>query len=334
MWAEAYVDSSKISVAQLPILSAVLSAVGLSQQGLPEISLQLDAKGQNLQIKGDAVFRDTLSPKLENWNIPTNLIHQPIVGFTAARGIAPLWKAMEQSLGLPPATTPNQVIAWNGGLYPVQLMVTVPMPQGEDFIRASAAPLCNRFNQSLQDAEAGYVALATNLAGGVAIRWMGIPPWVTPMVTVATNFPSANADFLLAGIYPNWFGDPPAPVLYDYLYSKTNLIYYDWEITSERFQAWRATINIFNHFFDKTRLPAESPSIVWMNSISNQVARNTVTEISRTSPNRLSLIRQGPIALSGIEMFALSHWLESPDFPRMTGREKSGTNSPAKAPNP
>ncbi len=107
---------------------------------------------------------------------------------------------------------------------------------------------------------------------------------------------------------------PPPAVLFQQIAGRTNLVYYDWEITGEHAWAWRNVVNIFRHIFEKPRLAPETASIVWINSISNRLV-NTVTEITQSDTKRFTLVRKGPIGLTGIELIALAHWLESPDFP-------------------
>ena len=207
--------------------------------------------------------------------------------------------------------TPNQLFVWAGESFPVQTLAAAPIPHAQEFVRSLAPQVLDRFNPALQAADAGFLTLTTNDSAVETIRWTGIPPWVTPFVSSATNL---EAEFLVAGTFPNWPGEDPPPELFQHLLSRTNLVYYDWERTAPHVQSWRATINIFRHLFEAPRLAPETASIGWLNSISNHLG-NTITEVTRSSSNQLDFIRQGSVCLTGLELVALAHWLESSGFP-------------------
>jgi hypothetical protein len=50
------------------------------------------------------------------------------------------------------------------------------------------------------------------------------------------------------------------------------------------------------------------------------LAGNTVTEITRTAPNELSVVRNGPVGFTGIELFLLSDWLSTLGLPPVETR--------------
>jgi hypothetical protein len=56
---------------------------------------------------------------------------------------------------------------------------------------------------------------------------------------------------------------------------------------------------------------------------------NVITEITLSNSNRLALVRQGPVGLTGLELIALAHWLESTNFPLNGLALAARTNAPA-----
>jgi hypothetical protein len=46
----------------------------------------------------------------------------------------------------------------------------------------------------------------------------------------------------------------------------------------------------------------------------------TTTEITRTAPNELSVVRNAPVGFTGIELFLLSDWLSTLGFPPVQSR--------------
>jgi hypothetical protein len=287
---------------------------------LPAANFALARRGSDLRLSGSLIFRESFSWQLELWQIPTNLIHEPIISFTAVQGVARLFSAFQGSLGLPSGSSPNQLFIWAGNNFPVQTLAAAPMPHADQFVRNLAPRVMDRFNPLLQANDAGFLALGTNSLGVETIRWTGIPPWVTPFVSSGGD---SGAEFLAAGTFPNWAGTNPPPQLYHSLLTRSNLVYYDWEVSSDPLQTWRATANIFRHLFELPRLGPETASIVCLNAVSNRLG-NTITEISRSNSSQLDFVRQGPVCLTGLELIALAHWLESSGFPLggigLTGR--------------
>lgn len=276
-------------------------------------TLSLSGRDANLRLRGELAFREPVPWRPEPWQIPTNLIHDPIIGFTAARGLSPLFDTLSKHLGYKLDAFPNQQFVWAGAHFPFQALAAAPVDHAPQLFYQLAPQLMARYHSLLQSANAGYFVYATNAAGQVALRWTDIPPFVTPFFSTAQD---SGMEFLVAGIHPNWSSDasPALAVIYQYLETRTNLVYYDWEITGPRVYSWRAIINIFRHFFEKPRLQPDTASIVWINSVSNRLG-NTVTEITQTDVRKLALVRQGPIAVTSLELMLLAYWLESPGFP-------------------
>ena len=310
-WAEIVCDGSN--------LAAILSSPGresaalVGLESLSAVNLALARRGSDLRLSGNLIFRDPFSWQLEPWQIPTNLIHDPIISFTAVQGTAPLLRKHQSALGLTLDPLPNQLFVWAGLIFPVQTMAAAPLKDPAAFIRSLAPQLMNRFNSQLYTRDAGSLVLGSNSSGADAILWKDIPPFVTPYLTSADD-PAGH--FLLAGIHPNWPETSPAALvpLFQYVSSRTNVVYYDWEIAAELAWSRRNVVNIFRHIFELPCLGPDAASIVCLNSISNRLG-NTVTEVSRANSNRLDIIRQGPVCLTGLELMALAHWLESSSFP-------------------
>jgi hypothetical protein len=281
-------------------------------KALPAVRLSVTGRDSNLRLEGDFAFRDPFSWKPEAWQIPTNLIRDPIISFTAVQGISSELKKNQAAYGLRMDSFPNQLFVWSGAAFPVQTLAAAPINNAEGYLGSLAPQLIARWNPQLQARSAGSLTLTTNAAGNATLRWLDIPPFVVPYITMAHD---AGSEFLLAGIYPLWgLTNPSPPVLFQYLSARTNVVYYNWELTGERTWAWRNVVNIFRHFFEKPRLGPDAASIVWINSVSNRLG-NTITEVTRSDSNRLSLVRQGPVGLTGLELIALAHWLESTNFP-------------------
>lgn len=278
---------------------------------LESARLSAIGRGGDLRVNCDLILREPLALQHEPWQIPTNLIHEPIVGFTGARSVSNMLTSLRNVTIPSVGTLPNQVFVWAGAEYPVQTMMAAPMLDPDEFMRSLAQQFIERFNPMLQSNNAGALSLLTNADGVQSLRWIDIPPWIRPFVSVSSD---AGLEFIIAGTYPNWLGSNVPPSLLDYFHSRTNLVFYDWEITSLRVQSWRALINVIRHLFEQPRLAPQTASVNWLNSISNRLG-NTITEVTHADSRRLVLKRQGPLGLNGLELVGLAHWLESTNFP-------------------
>ena len=74
------------------ILRRISSALALGwsvPDTLARVFLALGGEQDHVRTQADLDFAEPLPLELEAWNIPTNLIHDPLIGFTAVRGIRP-----------------------------------------------------------------------------------------------------------------------------------------------------------------------------------------------------------------------------------------------------
>jgi len=128
---------------------------------------------------------------------------------------------------------------------------------------------------------------------------------------------------------------------------RTNLVYYDWEITQTRLDqlrlvAYMAESNLRRHRASTPGdLPVFSPrrpAQKFLAAILPRLSRDTdrgregesITEITLTSSRELTLVRRSPVGLTALEFIGLSWWLESPSFPRLSPASAS-SGQPAKA---
>lgn len=316
-WLEVFLDGPNLPLNHEFVRSgggfSVIQSVLAGPGQRPAVDLRLKGIAQNLRVDGTLSYREPLSWKPEPWQIPTNLIRDPIIGFAAVQGFDSILKHLPQVIARYPDPMPGQLFVWSGATIPFQTFAAAPMKGAEIKLHYIAPQLVARVNPTLQAHNAGRLAFATNSAGLAALRWTGIPPFVTPFISTAQ---AAGTDFMVAGLHPNWGGTnpPPPDALFQQVAGRTNLAFYAWEITAERAWAWRNTVNVFRHIFEMPRLGTNAASIVWINSISNRLG-NTVTEITQADAKRLNLVRHGPVGLTGLELVGLAHWLESPEFP-------------------
>jgi hypothetical protein len=142
---------------------------------------------------------------------------------------------------------------------------------------------------------------------------------------------SQNGDFLLAKLFP--LEPKQVPVsgqLWSQFEQRDDMVYYDWEITGVRLTQWRLLTELLPVFPTPTpednarrqkaarnagpsAMPKQpySPLAItesWLVELSPALA-NTVTEVTRTSPTQLTVVRNSQFLFTGMELVLLSHWL-------------------------
>jgi hypothetical protein len=284
---------------------------------LPKVSIAITGDGGNVFTRSTLTFPEPMLDDLKPWTIPTELIHEPLTSFSAARGTAsmvsslPLWAAMR--LG----TTPDQLFSWSTGANPFQLYLAARMPDAKARMNSLATLLLNDVNPWLKENgprvnDAG-IPLFERLPGTDGVRWTvpGLWPFVKPAETAGTSF-------LFAGLTPEQNSGTPQPIRenrYKGILNRTNLVYWGWESTASRLNDLLPVLQTARVLAHKAPLPEKCLPLVWLAAIQPRL-RETETHITRTGPDKLELQRKSTLGLSASELHLIADWLESPKFPR------------------
>ena len=110
---------------------------------------------------------------------------------------------------------------------------------------------------------------------------------------------------------------PPPADLLSQLDANPKLICYDWEITQARLSHWRNLDQLARIIAGTTLVASNALGQHWLQVIGPKLG-NTVTEITADSPSEWSLVRKSHIGFTGVELVALTRWLESSAFPKLT----------------
>ncbi len=264
------------------------------------VSPQKDALRTEIHLSSDRPF----NLELGAWNVPTNAIHDPLIGFTAMQGIR-AWlqqQSVSRTIGLTHA--PNQAFFWSQALSPFSVSAAAFSETPQETVIAVAEKLIPSIKPTLAVLSSGTFRVFTNES---MLMWNGLP-LVVPFIRPA---PAPDGNFLLAGLFPvgNAQIKPAPPELIAQVTSRTNLVYYDWEITAARMDQWRQISQVAaivrNRFSGDTNLLSER----WLNQIQGRLG-NCVTEASLSNPNEINISRRGAIGLSSLELVALARWLD------------------------
>jgi hypothetical protein len=293
-------------------LRRVASALSLEWDvpaDLPRMTLGITGDGQTVRTRGKLNFAKPLPIALEPWSIPTNLIHEPLVSFTALRGLQPwlasskLWQGLE--LGAPP----NQLYLWAQRGPEFLSYLAAPMANASNWVGQATDRLLQKPNAYLATNGVGRFERSTNGPGAV---WAG----VLLMAPFLQSVGLSQGDFVFGGLVPSPLTNrPPAAELLNTVLGDTNLVAYDWELTGPRIDQWLHFGQLVRFALHLAQVPPKSASFAWLTALEHRLS-GCVTAVTRTGPAQLSLVRRSELGFSAAELDWLADWLESPRFPR------------------
>lgn len=275
---------------------------------VPEAGLTLAGEGQNLRLKGTLLPEKPLTWKADPWQTPTNSIRDPLISFTAMRGMGTLFNenAVLRSLGL--GAAPEQLFLWAMDGSPFRTYAAAPYRDADKAVRRAAPGLTNKYNPDLQRLRIGALGLAPTNA---ILSWSGLP-LVMPYLGAAK---SPAGEMLVAGLFVNPpKGPPPPKELLQQFEGRKDLAYYDWEVTEPRLANWRALGQLLQIVGHQPQFRTNMAALRWLASIQAGLGE-TVTEITVANPRELKLTRKAPMGFNAVELVYLAAWLESTNFP-------------------
>jgi hypothetical protein len=278
----------------------------------PVISGTVIGDGKNIRMNGTLAFSQALPSELESWQLPTNLVHRRLVGFTAVRGVAPLLRNLKLFPGIASNSVPNQLYLWDLAGAPFDTFFALPSNEATNLFERVGPPIIAWVNPRLTP-ETGAILLSTNAP--YREEWLGLTLG-SPFLEAVTNS-SPEALFGGFGVHVRVRTNQMLPELQAHLLEGTNLVYYDVEHTVERLNHWRYLDDCSRILFDARRSPrvsAQSATARWVVAIGTNLTDAT-TEVRQTGSRELTFAQRSSIGLTGFEIEVLLNWLEMPEFP-------------------
>ncbi len=308
----------------------------LLPQELPKMHLTVEGQTDFVRPVLVAQYPEPLDMKLEPWKIPAATINNPIVSFTAMRGIEGWVKRQKFVQDFHPDYIPNQMVTWSRPGVPFESVVAVPYSDARKFLVGNTNRMMPLVDKYL---EAGMIAAQTCWIGdSIHLAKM---PLANPYITA---FHDPAGDFLETGLFPVTHrkdDQPFPPELLKIIASNPNMVCYDWELGAERTTEWRAMIQLYLVLTFNRFPPSSAPAQEWLEEVHKHLG-NCGTEMTLTAPNELTVIRNGSIGLSGLEINFLCNWLDAPGFPfsadygsarfRLPGKANAPAPKPAAPP--
>jgi len=275
---------------------------------LPHVSWAVLAEGINLRTTGTALYKNPLPLRLTPWQLPTNLIHDPLIAFSSARSVRTWVESLLDTNSIAARKIPDQMFSWAVAGYPLQTYFATPQPESTNAIRLVSAAV----NEKL--ASPGFTNFPGRFVVATNFERMDLQsiPFMEPQLQ---SIKDSSGEFLFGGFIPMMRTNRPVPVeLVAQLVAKPDLVYYDWEITGPRVEAWVYIGQTLRLIFRRAQLSSDSAGLKWLQALMPLVG-NSATAVTAKSPTEFTFIRTSTIGFNGLELHFLADWLESPRFP-------------------
>jgi hypothetical protein len=264
----------------------------------------------HLRMTAHIVYPEAISWRLEPWNIPTNLIQSPLDSLTAAQDIAAILNPSPTLTRVCGTLLTNQFYAWAMGEMPLQTYVAWPVANASNVLAELSTEAPAAFNADME-----------KLNGADLVWQPEFNRLYLPKLGIGSPDLSAAEDhgqqFLLSTLFPlSPVGKPAPDQLLKQIIGRTNLVYFDREVTGPRLQEWRMLGDILFHRLGVRPREigiAKGFEAKWLDGL-RPLAGNTSTEITRVAPNELLAVRNSPVGLTGIEIYLFSEWLSAAGY--------------------
>lgn len=295
---------------------------------IPQLSLTLNGDGQYVLARGDLDFPQPPQIEMQTWTIPTNLIHEPLGSFTAIRGIGPLLGSLTAWKTLKVGEAPDQLYLWSDRGIPMQTYFAFPAISTSNEVQQIGNMLAKECNPWLATNAMGRFEF---LSGVNRAAWKGVPFMKPQIGSVFTS----GSDWILGGLLANpQAGDTMPDDLVQQVLGRTNLLFYDWEVTGLRMENLQQIVQLLRLVFGKPQMRTDSLGVAWLKAAAPNIG-NSVTVLTETAPEQIQLVRGSRVGFTAIELHLLMDWLESPKFPlglhtlRAPPQNAPLTNAPA-----
>jgi hypothetical protein len=276
-------------------------------------TVDMTASGGRFHITAYLTYSEALPWNPQAWRVPKNLVHEPLISFTAAQGVEPYLQLGDTFSKLANDPFTNQFFCWSQREMPFESYMAWPVADATNVLKSLGTEGLAIVNPILEQRDN---SLLRWVGGAPEIVWIK-SPLMGPFLRVA---PGTDGDYLLAGLFPAVESSSPAPAeLWAQFENRSDTVYYNWELTGARVRQWRLFSQVMSlapavsgRGDSHVATPKAPPPLVavenWLSGLESPLG-NTVTEATRTAPDELTIVRSAPLVFTGLEFVWLSYWL-------------------------
>jgi hypothetical protein len=305
LWFEASLDFPRLADA-----FSINSGGGQNKlRNFKHLNFSVSGDGANVITRGLLAFNHPFSAPLDSWQLPVELMHEPLTSFTSVRGLHPWLMSWKPWRDLEIGAAPDQLFLWSLAGSPYHIYLAAPVANVSKQVVTLTDNLLQKANPWL--AANGYISFdRANDANGVT--WGNLPD-IKPFIKSAGP---DNDGWIFAGLLPDTntlTTVAPAGLIQDVL-RRTNLVYYDWEVTGPRLQP---VLQLGQTARQIARRPEMAMDSITINLLAALIPRlgTSATIINRTGLAEFTLYRRSTLGFNAVELHLLADWLESQQFP-------------------
>lgn len=262
---------------------------------LARTKITFTAPDASFFMSAKVIYPKPVAWKYDPWRIPTRIIRDPLLSFTAGQDLAAYIDPGEPLSQLTDNPLTGQFYVWALSEMGLQSYGAWPVADATNSIQRIGTEAVAAFNPTLKQRGWGDLRWQPERK---ALLWADVCPILFPLLQVA---PETNGQYLLAAFFPLELRNKPAPEgLFQQILGRTNLVYYDWEGTGNRLEQWRLLSGMLpvlprmqppprpavSTNNPPARPRARPPMVVvenWLSGVTPLLRdHNTVTEITRT----------------------------------------------------
>jgi len=286
--------------------------------------VDVTASNQKMRATAYVSYPEAVPWASQPWRIPKGLVGSPLSSFTAAQDLAPYLNSNEMLSHLGNNPLASQLFCWALRAMPLESYAAWTVTDATNAmlkLGPQASALLNPILEARNHTQLSWMPKNNELS------------WIRLQLGGATLKPAhdRSGDFLLASLFPMEHGlAPQSDQLWSQIEGRNDVVYYDWELTGLRLLQWRLlsellpvlpqpSLEDFAHRPSTAQKPKPSPfskqsqialvvTEAWLAALTLPPA-NTVTEVTRTSPTELTVVRNSQFLFTGLELVMLSHWL-------------------------
>ena len=201
---------------------------------LARTTISLTARNQSLFMTAKVSYPKPMPWKFDPWRVPTNIIHDPLISFTAGQDIAAYMDPGEPLSQLTDNPLAGQYYIWALSEMALQTYGAWPVADATNSLRRIATEAAAAFNPGLKRIDGGEMRWQME---GQTFVWANVSPGMFPTLQVSSE---TNGQYLLVSFFPLLPKNKPIPAdLLEQIAGHTNLVYYDWEGTGQRLMQWQ-----------------------------------------------------------------------------------------------
>lgn len=276
-------------------------------------TVDMTASGGRFHITAYLSYPDAVSWTAQPWRVPKDLVREPLISFTATQGVEPYLQLDDTFSRLATDPFTNQFFCWAQREMPFQSYMAWPVNGAASVLKdlgTKGLAIVNPILERQDHSRLKWLGAASEIVWNKS-------PLMGPFLRVA---PGKEGDYLLAGLFLAEEKNPPVPDdLWAQFENRSDVVYYNWELTGIRVHQWRLFCQVMpllppvsGHDSSPVAGQKSAPPLVavenWLAALEFALG-NTVTEVTRTAPDELTVVRSAPFVFTGLELVWLSHWL-------------------------